>query len=1192
MAKKLSKNTSIAKAKSLKTNVTRKFAAGGTGDPLKKGNIATAADSSFVADKSNEAHNFYINSGYKVEREQPIHSDIFKLLEEKRKDYKNEPTYNSVRGHTDDLIPYEEYTNYKAGQHRFGQKEFATGVMNRDAPMSYYDDRIVPQYMSGYFAGPTSPGGDYANVPTYNKLAVTPWGKLSKSEKLKRLEQFGGSGTPFEGQTKKEALKNYKNPMPQPKMKEAGLLPVPKIDLQPQLQNTTSPYSPVNNGYYYIEPSGNPGVGVIHYKKDNGDGTFTTRVIGPSLARDWYNDADQKIFDDKDSSTRVGNKVDYDPNDPDQKIYASMYDAVQGLEKNAPSIQNQSDKKVNGVRTSYAKFATGGPANFDLQNLIDPEKPVTPANPGANQFFPTYYNANKEAFDASDSTARTWGTDWFEKRKELPQFKDTSEVFLNTFKNSAPAYYFPDEAYNKTNYLGGKEASLATAATPALFDNIQKGNIQDAADDALTNNPYSSPKLEKGYMKTVNEAGEKDYLNTNSVYYKGLEGVRPYISYEELNHIGSGIAGQVPGNTHAAGMEVLANTITPDLINQMGYKDVDKNMGAYYADPEEYYTSLQTARKALNLDPTKNYTEDEMYNILEEGRAKGKSGLFNKENAEEGQMTRFYQAIGYPTTSSKFVNGKDIKDLTEEELQQYNQAKRDAVKRFLITHNAVAENKTNTEDYGLPQAARYGGYQKYVNGGPGKKKEPAKKSTNQVYPPGYFVTNPRIVYHTDPREFQIASGAEADSAFAHHDTQNFINYLKVNPQAKDPATGKLMGKLVSEKMLDEYTKKGVARGGPGEKRIYPKNSATGKDIKPVNVGLVWPSKTRGELYVQGNWNEGSYGTKAQDEFRKNAEQISAGYYTGYYPAPKEHHVLETAGEPMEPIGMKPIESTSAPVKIESQLPQESYTLHETGNGGGAAYLYKTVRDKNGNIIQNENMGIVLTEDFLTTEQQKEFDSKAGGTASVQFNPKAQIWHDLQEPLQIIEEKRGTKQKQLSMQQKAQQEIEAEKAAQQQWEIEQRAKEKARIKKAQEEIEAQKGQRALGGFGDPGKRTKELSTRTKTSDQNYVIKQDMYDEGDYNSVETKTRRSLKGFIKGAPKPEAPFTRKISAGYSKGGMNKNMLNANSTTGPRSEHSWQDPGVNRFSGNTNGVNADYYFKKGGLKSKVSSKFAKLKL
>jgi len=804
--------------------------------------------------------------------------------------------------------------------------------------------------------------------------------------------------------------------------------------------------------------------------------------------------------------------------------------------------KNTSIAKAKSLKTNVTrKFAVGGPVNFGLENLIDPENPITTTGgPAKDQFFPEYYKANKEVFDKADSEARSWGNDWFEKRKQLPQFTDTSDVFLNTFRNSAPAQYFTEEAYDKTNYLGGKAPSLATAATPALFDNIQTGNIQDAADEALKNNPYSSPKLEKGYMKTINEAGEKDYLNTNSVYYRGLEGARPYVAYEELNHIGSNIAGQIPNNTHAAGMEILGNTITPDLVNSMGYKDVDKSMGAYYADPEEYYTSLQTARKALNLDATKNYTEDEMYDILESGRTKGKSGLFNKESAEEGQMTRFYQAIGYPTGSSKFVNGKNIEDLTGDELEQYNQAKRDAVKRFLITHNAVAENKTNTEDYGLPKASRYGGY-KYKNGGPNKKKEPAKKSTNQTYPPNYFVTNPRIVYHTDPREFQIASGAEADSSFAHQNTQNLINYLKVNP-------------TVTNGIPSEIHKNFIEQGvnyNPFGKTNYPINSATGKEIKPATVGLVWPSKTPGEVYVQSKFNKGTYGPNAGKNFDKNVARDKrnrnsvTGYYTGYYPAPQEHHVLETAGEPMEPIGMKPIPVNGLPITAQltdkpARVEGEYKTEMQTANNG----VVVRVHDKNQKFIRWETPdGKIIHITNPTGSPTSDFDPvyKPKGDKDIQTSGKEQ-------------------------------------------------KEKLRKRRAAEKKNVAAFE--MGGKADPGKRTKELSTRTKTTDQNYVIKQDMYDEGDYDSVETKTRRSLKGFIKGAPKPEAPFTRKISGEFAEGGMNKNMLNANSTTGPRSEQSWQDPGVNRFSGNTNGVNADYYFKKGGLKSKVSSKFAKLKL
>lgn len=879
--------------------------------------------------------------------------------------------------------------------------------------------------------------------------------------------------------------------------------------------------------------------------------------------------------------------------------------------------------KAKSLKTKVIrKFAVGGPVNFELENLIDPEKPTamqpigmkpivdsTPPvelkaqykqypyqNPGKTQFFPSHYLANKDAYDKADSQGRTMGIDWYEKRKQLPQFKDASESFIKTFKEGAPAYYFPEEAFDKTKVFKDSVATALMPGYPTQDENVittpdYQSTSQGRLDAALKDNPNASYRDEGRWGRVRNEKGEKDNLYLNSVNYRGHSGAEPFTTFEELNHIASNTAGGT--NTgHKEAMEKLGQIVDENTMLNAGYTDIPDYEGyAKYAsgDQEEFFTSLQTARQSLGLDPLKeDYTEDQMLELLEKKRAEGEAGLLNKESAEADQMGRFYRTIGWPTKNSKYLNGKNPSELTGDELEQYNKAKRDAAKRFLQSHNSVAENEGgNTEDYGLPQAARYGGY-KYEKGGPGKKKEPAKKSTNQAYPPGYFVTNPRIIYHTDPREFQIASGAEADSAFAHQNTQNLINYLKVNPTVTNG---------IPSEIHKEFQKNGVNYNPFGTTHNYPINSATGKEIKPTTVGLVWPSKTPGEVYVQSKWNKGTYGPNAGKNFDKNVARDKrnrnsvTGYYTGYYPAPKQHHVLETAGEPMEPIGMKPIESKSAPVKIEKQLPEELYTLHETGNAGGVAYLHKTVRDKNGNIIQSGNMGVVLTEDFLTPEEQKEFDSKAGGTASVQFNPKAKIWHDLQEPLQIIEEKRGTKQKQLSMQQKAQQEIEAEKAAQQQWEIEKRAKEKARIKKAQEEVEAQKGQRALGGFGDPEDPKKPWRHKIKSEDGNYL-----YNRVGTNAIQdydkSTVRRTLKGFITGAPKPKETIPRTSNAKFAEGGMNKNMFNANSTTGPRSEHSWQDPGVNRFSGNTNGVNADYYFKKGGLKSKVSSKFAKLKL
>jgi hypothetical protein len=345
-----------------------RFAIGGfEGDPKKKGDIATAADSSYVAAGANAPYNFYTKNNYEV---RPNYNNsvnnIFKELKFARDNYSG---FDAVKvGSTNgEKLPYKDYTNYKSGNHRFEQRETAVGIVNDKAPRSKYDDRISPQKVTTYS---NYDSGDVASVPTYDKLAVTPWGELSDKQKIKRLQQYGGSGTPYKDKTSiKKAIQELKIPKPvEPpvetlKMIEAKPLPLPTIDIKPQLQNIpniSKPYPPKPETEYFIMPSGNPGVGVIHGRTYDGKGGYKEKVIGPSLARDWFNNEDQKAFDTRDMSSRV----DYDPRDkdPDHKIYADMYSAIQEIEKlRQQEKEAQKPKKTPQVRIiKTPKFATGG----------------------------------------------------------------------------------------------------------------------------------------------------------------------------------------------------------------------------------------------------------------------------------------------------------------------------------------------------------------------------------------------------------------------------------------------------------------------------------------------------------------------------------------------------------------------------------------------------------------------------------------------------------------------------------------------------------------------------------------------------------------------------------------------------------------------------------------------------------------
>ena len=348
--------------------------------PKAQRGLATAADSSYVAAGANAPHNFYKSNGYDIgivpntssgtffnlgmneaEDNKWETGNVFDRLAIARKNYekwgKSESNIDAV---TNQPIPYNDYTTYKPGTHRFEQRELAIGLMNANAPRSKYDDRIMPQRMAQYDNWET---GDSATVPVYDKLAVTPWKELSDKQKIQRLQYYGGSGTPYSDKASiKQAIEDLKNPIPRPKMKEASLLPLPKveIDLQPQLPAISNPYPPKPETEYFIMPSGNPGVGVIHARTYDGKGGYKEKVIGPSLARDWFNDADQKEFDTRDMSSRI----DYDPRDkdPDHKIYADMYSATQEIEKlRQQEKEAQKPKKTPEVRTSKPfKFLTGG----------------------------------------------------------------------------------------------------------------------------------------------------------------------------------------------------------------------------------------------------------------------------------------------------------------------------------------------------------------------------------------------------------------------------------------------------------------------------------------------------------------------------------------------------------------------------------------------------------------------------------------------------------------------------------------------------------------------------------------------------------------------------------------------------------------------------------------------------------------
>ena len=224
--------------------------------------LATASDSLDVLNSSLAAEQFYKSRGYSRDLFGPSKlnsaADFRNELEKGKTNYNNAI---SGRGITDysksnqnsfnfDLRNYPNFAYSKPGKdpkHQVYQREQASGVINPQAPMVLYDDRILPQNFAGYIGPDLNPANqmvvDSAGIYTYDKLATTPWSKLTTKQKKQRLQKFGTSGTPYK--SVKEGLKTLEGASSKPKEQELERIeskPITRLPItEPKLQPVVYP---------------------------------------------------------------------------------------------------------------------------------------------------------------------------------------------------------------------------------------------------------------------------------------------------------------------------------------------------------------------------------------------------------------------------------------------------------------------------------------------------------------------------------------------------------------------------------------------------------------------------------------------------------------------------------------------------------------------------------------------------------------------------------------------------------------------------------------------------------------------------------------------------------------------------------------------------------------------------------------
>lgn len=167
--------------------------------------VPTATDSLDVLNSSLAAERFYQGQKYNVTNTSPYFkspNDFKNELDAGYKSYINKLNNDQILDLNGNILVSSQHSPYapndyyrdvqKSGSFRIRQKEQASGTINPKAPKITYDTRIVPQAFKVYTGFP-----DSAGIFTYDKLATTPWSKLSPKQKKQRLKQFGVSGTPY-----------------------------------------------------------------------------------------------------------------------------------------------------------------------------------------------------------------------------------------------------------------------------------------------------------------------------------------------------------------------------------------------------------------------------------------------------------------------------------------------------------------------------------------------------------------------------------------------------------------------------------------------------------------------------------------------------------------------------------------------------------------------------------------------------------------------------------------------------------------------------------------------------------------------------------------------------------------------------------------------------------------------------------
>jgi hypothetical protein len=428
-----------------------------TGGELPKAQFGppTAQDSAQVANKASQVGNYLVNNGYTQLNSTPAN---FANPAAFRQDLEGAIRRFRNANNSGNIIDFRTGNrgsfsgNYTAGYDghnvAWSQRDMASGVLNPNIPPSYYDTRILPQRFDVYDASNQFGNYDSVGKYTYEKLAVTPWNKLTTKQKIQRLERYGTSGSPYKDP--KVGIKELKGIIKEQKSKKIVKVEPPVVDKPVQIPNQPDDIK-------------------IPFKAD-----ITRRQYPITLTGDEALDRlNQQLYGNFGTLTDDG----YIPTD-DPK-----YHPYNGIIPGVPP-----------VRRSYGKFQNGGDISIpDLRRVKIHNLPK--AQTGINWSDPF-----KSSFPEQPKS------DWYNSMNTMmPQGQEVDwRGAIESMAKPKP-YTLPKEYYDELKIL---ENSIRSGYTDGKFyphTSIEGGNKTIGYGHKVTNKDISSGRFKDGLTEAQAE---------------------------------------------------------------------------------------------------------------------------------------------------------------------------------------------------------------------------------------------------------------------------------------------------------------------------------------------------------------------------------------------------------------------------------------------------------------------------------------------------------------------------------------------------------------------------------------------------------------------------------------------------------------------------------------------------------------